>query len=537
MQPSIEQTTKRRDSKGSDWFDPDSFEAGVKLMTKVIGNDVDQKVIRQHLNDANGNPEIALNNYFALKRPSSPSSSPKSSPRTNRNNNNSNSHLVISETYSTDSPLSQSSEQTSDLQTMISECAKCFACRQFYSDPVAIPCGHSFCRNCLQVTENQIECIICNSKCENSVNNVKTNVFLTNIVDMITLKIQYRIQANPSVSSTLCGECDQAESVTFCCDCSEFLCLSCHNKVHSFRLTSHHKYMFTDYEALEEFKKHQDHGAVVIPSVKVTECEELFAAWAKKLWWAPSDLASHSILSEPKLIFLACYLFNVDINATFSCMIPNNNTRDIHLPPSKYYNSATCKNIPVLVFGCSDFPEQVSLPELEPWRLQPAELVNSIATFADRVRMDYSYGYGLDKSHTESTGQGEELPKKVPVEIHTFNIEPDQAWRTPNNLKKLDALIRDACTKTIQNGHHSTFSNLQILSTIVNKSITQRIFVPLYSCPFTYQSETFQFFINASNGICHGDRPFSILRMPAMVSNTTNLLTRGFTNLFSRRIQ
>lgn len=152
MQPSQEQPINRKDSKGNDWFDPDSFEAGVKLMTKVIGNDVDQKVIRQHLNDANGNPEIALNNYFALKRPSSPSSSPKSSPRSNRNNNNSNpTNLVISETFrnNMDTP-SQSTEQNSDLQTVISECAKCFACKQFYSDPVTIPCGHSFCRNCLQ---------------------------------------------------------------------------------------------------------------------------------------------------------------------------------------------------------------------------------------------------------------------------------------------------------------------------------------------------------------------------------------------------
>ena len=61
----------------------------------------------------------------------------------------------------------------------------CGVCRGLLADPVTLPCGHTFCRNCLEKDKSK-PCEICNTvHYRLKLKNIKTNVVLANLVQKL----------------------------------------------------------------------------------------------------------------------------------------------------------------------------------------------------------------------------------------------------------------------------------------------------------------------------------------------------------------
>ena len=126
--------------------------------------------------------------------------------------------------------------------------ATCKTCSELYTDPRMLPCLHSFCKKCLQkLLEEQgagqtLKCPTCN-------NNVPIP---TGGIDAIPQDIRASNEANiqgyeakiTSASNTSCDRCidtSNGPSVSFCCNCCEFLCKVCSEDHKRWRKTLTHE--------------------------------------------------------------------------------------------------------------------------------------------------------------------------------------------------------------------------------------------------------------------------------------------------------
>ena len=118
----------------------------------------------------------------------------------------------------------------------------CQLCSQLYTDPLMLPCLHSFCKNCLvELTKIQDTVVTCPSCNENStipqlgVTNFPHNFVLAQCVEEERMK-------NKLASSIQCEGCvTGSNAVVFCCECQEFLCASCRDHHKVWRKTKNHK--------------------------------------------------------------------------------------------------------------------------------------------------------------------------------------------------------------------------------------------------------------------------------------------------------
>ena len=132
-------------------------------------------------------------------------------------------------------------ENTSPAITMT-----CEVCSEYYTDPLMLPCLHSFCKKCLiKAKEKQggpdtsLKCPTCDTSInlpDGKIEGLTQNLWLAHQVREASVKDKMRQN-----KSTLCEQCSDDTAVTFCCECWLFLCDFCKTAHKRIKSTSQHK--------------------------------------------------------------------------------------------------------------------------------------------------------------------------------------------------------------------------------------------------------------------------------------------------------
>ncbi|XP_011408129.1 PREDICTED: E3 ubiquitin-protein ligase TRIM33-like [Amphimedon queenslandica] len=124
-------------------------------------------------------------------------------------------------------------ENTSPAITMT-----CEVCSEYYTDPLMLPCLHSFCKKCLiKAKEKQgsadtsLKCPTCDTSVnlpDGKIEGLTQNLWFEHKSKEASIK--KKIISKEAVS---CDKCDDSSdaAVVYCCDCGQFLCDLC-KKVH-----------------------------------------------------------------------------------------------------------------------------------------------------------------------------------------------------------------------------------------------------------------------------------------------------------------
>ncbi|XP_065888618.1 E3 ubiquitin-protein ligase TRIM71-like [Dysidea avara] len=108
----------------------------------------------------------------------------------------------------------------------------CPVCFQVFKNPKYLPCYHSYCEGCLEKmqVQSKITCPECRQEATiptGGVKDLQNNFLISRLVDELVLK--HKVEGEDEVQCELCDEDDPV--VTFCPDCSMFLCHVC-NEAH-----------------------------------------------------------------------------------------------------------------------------------------------------------------------------------------------------------------------------------------------------------------------------------------------------------------
>ncbi|XP_011407226.1 PREDICTED: tripartite motif-containing protein 2-like [Amphimedon queenslandica] len=132
-------------------------------------------------------------------------------------------------------------ENTSPAITMT-----CEVCSEYYTDPLMLPCLHSFCKKCLiKAKEKQgsadtsLKCPTCDTSVnlpDGKIEGLTQNLWLAQQVKEASVKDKMSKK-----ESTLCEQCSDDTAVTFCCECWLFLCDFCKTAHKRIKITSQHK--------------------------------------------------------------------------------------------------------------------------------------------------------------------------------------------------------------------------------------------------------------------------------------------------------
>ena len=122
----------------------------------------------------------------------------------------------------------------------------CEICSEYYTDPLMLPCLHSFCKKCLiKAKEKQggpdtsLKCPTCDTSVnlpDGKIEGLTQNLWLAHQVREASVKDKMRQK-----ESTLCEQCSDDTAVTFCCECWLFLCDFCKTAHKRIKSTSQHK--------------------------------------------------------------------------------------------------------------------------------------------------------------------------------------------------------------------------------------------------------------------------------------------------------
>uniref|UniRef100_A0A1X7TJN4 Uncharacterized protein n=2 Tax=Amphimedon queenslandica TaxID=400682 RepID=A0A1X7TJN4_AMPQE len=122
----------------------------------------------------------------------------------------------------------------------------CEVCSEYYTDPLMLPCLHSFCKKCLiKAKEKQgsadisLKCPTCDTSVnlpDGKIEGLTQNLWLAQQVKEASVKDKMSKK-----ESTLCEQCSEDTAVTFCCECWLFLCDFCKTAHKRIKSTSQHK--------------------------------------------------------------------------------------------------------------------------------------------------------------------------------------------------------------------------------------------------------------------------------------------------------
>jgi hypothetical protein len=208
-------------------------------------------------------------------------------------------------------------------------------------------------------------------------------------------------------------------------------------------------------------------------------CTDLFNAWAKDLWFAPSDLIKKANVQEFKLLYLPHWLFEVEAYIRYSVML-GFGRKDPNWVST--LGSISQKVSDMMVPAC-DCPEVTLLPAVEPWKLDHLQ--------------------PLTLKHTES------------AEVVSFSMDEETAWNTKGK-ERMDQICKDAVEEKLKKT--SKTDNLQhvsMQSSFSNKK-ARRLFVPVYTTTFTYRGTVYRFVVNGTTAKVHGTRPFSANKLASI---------------------
>lgn len=112
----------------------------------------------------------------------------------------------------------------------------CLICLTYFTDPVTIHCGHSFCRPCLYLSweeaETPAKCPTCRETSQNT--DLKTSIILKNLVSYIR---QEHLHQFVSSEEHLCRTHKETRKI-FCEENENLLCLLC-SKSHEHETHNH----------------------------------------------------------------------------------------------------------------------------------------------------------------------------------------------------------------------------------------------------------------------------------------------------------
>ncbi|XP_003387974.2 PREDICTED: E3 ubiquitin-protein ligase TRIM71-like [Amphimedon queenslandica] len=136
-------------------------------------------------------------------------------------------------------------ENTSPAITMT-----CEVCSEYYTDPLMLPCLHSFCKKCLiKAKEKQgsadtsLKCPTCDTNVnlpDGNIEGLTQNLWLEHKSKEASIKNKIL-----SKEAVLCDECSVDDSsdaaVVYCCDCGQFLCEHCKKSHKRSKKKANHK--------------------------------------------------------------------------------------------------------------------------------------------------------------------------------------------------------------------------------------------------------------------------------------------------------
>ena len=122
----------------------------------------------------------------------------------------------------------------------------CEVCSEYYTDPLMLPCLHSFCKKCLIKAKKKqggpdtsLKCPTCDTSVnlpDGKIEGLTQSLWLAHQVREASVKDKMRQK-----ESTLCEQCSDDTAVTFCCECWLFLCDFCKTAHKRIKSTSQHK--------------------------------------------------------------------------------------------------------------------------------------------------------------------------------------------------------------------------------------------------------------------------------------------------------
>ena len=124
----------------------------------------------------------------------------------------------------------------------------CGLCSEYYTDPLMLPCLHSFCKKCLmkvkeeQGREESLKCPTCDDTVplpsHGKIESLTQNLWLAHKVMEASMK--EKISGKESIPCEQCTSRDDA-AVTFCCSCCSFLCNFCKESHKRMKKTYQHE--------------------------------------------------------------------------------------------------------------------------------------------------------------------------------------------------------------------------------------------------------------------------------------------------------
>ncbi|XP_011407248.1 PREDICTED: E3 ubiquitin-protein ligase TRIM71-like [Amphimedon queenslandica] len=124
----------------------------------------------------------------------------------------------------------------------------CGLCSEYYTDPLILPCLHSFCMKCLvkikeeQGREESLKCPTCDANVplpSGKVKGLTQNLWLAHKV--LEATVREKISSKDSIPCDQCTSSSDDASVAFCCSCCLFLCDFCKKGHKRMKKTVHHE--------------------------------------------------------------------------------------------------------------------------------------------------------------------------------------------------------------------------------------------------------------------------------------------------------
>ena len=124
----------------------------------------------------------------------------------------------------------------------------CGLCSEYYTDPLMLPCLHSFCMKCLvkikeeQGREESLKCPTCDANVplpSGKVKGLTQNLWLAHKV--LEATVREKISSKDSIPCDQCTSSSDDASVAFCCSCCLFLCDFCKKGHKRMKKTVHHE--------------------------------------------------------------------------------------------------------------------------------------------------------------------------------------------------------------------------------------------------------------------------------------------------------
>ncbi|XP_002734690.1 E3 ubiquitin-protein ligase TRIM71-like [Saccoglossus kowalevskii] len=102
----------------------------------------------------------------------------------------------------------------------------CAICLENYKNPTLLPCLHTFCQQCLVTFKAKsggvLKCATCRMQCDTPIQELKSNFFLTSLLDAFQRQSQPKTDHPP-----MCELCQEKTATHRCVDCPHFCCDVC----------------------------------------------------------------------------------------------------------------------------------------------------------------------------------------------------------------------------------------------------------------------------------------------------------------------